>query len=127
MAKGFILTPPGALDFPALDQILDIYTAYFEEAIVAGMQTLQDLIHAFRLYAVCEPCRRVAAVGLQALIEREGSDYPIERIRMRLKCGTCGQRSQSIRIVYVGPEGRASEFRYARQTQPLQHQPRGEH
>ena len=90
------------------------------------MQTLQDLIHAFRLYAVCEPCRRVAAVDLPALIAREGRDYPIERIRMRLQCVSCGQRSQAIRIVYVGPEGRASEFRYARQTQPPQRPPRDE-
>ena len=81
------------------------------------MQTLQDLIHAFRLYGVCEPCKRVAVVDMPAVIEREGEDYPVERVRMRLKCNSCGQRSQSIRIVYVGPEGRASGFRYARQTQ----------
>ena len=83
------------------------------------MQTLADMVHAFRLYAVCEPCRRVALVDLQALIESTGADYPIDRVRMRLKCTSCGQRSQSIRIVYVGPEGRASGFRYARNTQPI--------
>ena len=82
------------------------------------MQTLADMVHAFRLYAVCEPCHRVAQVDLSGLIERDGGDYPIDRVRMRLKCEQCGQRSQSIRIVYVGPEGRASGFRYARSTQP---------
>jgi hypothetical protein len=83
------------------------------------MRTLQDLSHAFRLYAVCEPCRRVAAVDLEGLIDIEGGDYPIERVRMRLKCDSCGERSQSIRIVYVGPQGRAAGFRYARQSKPL--------
>ena len=82
------------------------------------MRTLQELTHAFRLYAVCEPCSRVALVDLDALIEREGGSYPIDRVRMRLKCEQCRQRSQALRIVYVGPEGRASGFRYARQTQP---------
>lgn len=81
------------------------------------MQTLADMVHAFRLYAVCEDCHRVALVDLPALIEQEGDAYPIDRVRMRLKCTECGQRSQSIRIVYVGPEGRASGFRYARTTQ----------
>ena len=82
------------------------------------MQTLSDLLRAFRLYAVCEPCRRVAPVDMAALVEKEGGDYPVERIRMRLKCSSCGLRTQAMRIVYVGPEGRASGFRYARQTQP---------
>lgn len=80
------------------------------------MQTLQDLVHAFRLYAVCESCQRVAAVDLPGLIEAEGGDYPLNRVRMRLYCTVCASRSQALRIVYVGPEGRASGFRYARQT-----------
>lgn len=80
------------------------------------MQTLQDLVHAFRLYAVCESCQRVAVVDLSALIEAEGGDYPIDRVRMRLYCKQCTSRSQALRIVYVGPQGRASGFRYARET-----------
>ena len=78
------------------------------------MQTLQQLAEAFRLYAVCEACQRVANVDLAALIEREGGDYPLDRVRMRLSCTGCGKRSQALRIVYVGPEGRNAEFRYSR-------------
>ena len=81
------------------------------------MQTLQDLINAFRLYAVCEACQRVAALDLPALVETEGGDYRIDRLRMRLFCRACRTRTQALRIVYVGPQGRASGFRYARQTQ----------
>ena len=37
-----------------------------------------------------------------------------DRVRMRLSCTRCGKRSQALRIVYVGPEGRNAEFRYRR-------------
>ena len=78
------------------------------------MQTLQDLSATFRLYGVCEPCQRVKAVDLAALLKKEGKDYPVDRIRMRLWCSQCRQRSRAMRIVYVGPEGRTATFRYAR-------------
>jgi len=81
------------------------------------MQTLQDLITAFRLYAVCESCQRVAALDLPRLVETEGGNYRIDRLRMRLFCQECRTRSQALRIVYVGVQGRASGFHYARKTQ----------
>jgi hypothetical protein len=78
------------------------------------LKTLQELVECFSLYAVCETCERTQAVDVKKLIAQDGADYPIERIRMRLYCAKCKQRTQSLRIVYVGPEGRASGFRYAR-------------
>jgi len=80
------------------------------------MQTLQDLAQAFRLYAVCDPCARVALIDLNQLMAREGPEYPLERVRMRLKCTACQRRTHALRVVYVGPQGRASGFRYARET-----------
>jgi len=77
------------------------------------MQTLQDLVTSFRLYGVCEPCQRVEDVNIPGLIERVGGTYPLERVRMRLACKVCKQRTQGVRIVYVGPEGRASGFHYS--------------
>ena len=78
------------------------------------MQTLQELEACFQLYAVCEACQRVVRVDLQRLIQTEGGDYPLDRIRMRLACQTCRARSRALRIVYVGEHGKASAFRYAR-------------
>ncbi len=78
------------------------------------MQTLKELADCFQLYAVCERCQRVAPLDLATLIEAEGPAYPVDRVRMRLKCTDCDVRSQALRIVYVGPEGRAAAFRYAR-------------
>jgi hypothetical protein len=78
------------------------------------MQVLNDLVARFRLYAVCEDCRRMEQLNLPQLVECEGGDYPISRLRMRLWCQNCKSRSQALRIVYVGPEGRHMTFRYTR-------------
>ena len=53
-------------------------------------------------------------VNLQSLVEKLGADYPIDRVRMRLRCNACQQRTGGVRIVYVGPGGKAASFRYAR-------------
>ncbi len=82
------------------------------------MQTLQELATCFQLYAVCEMCQRVVHVNLEHLIEVEGPEYRLDRVRMRLKCNNCNTRTQSLRIVYVGEGGKASAFRYAR-SQPV--------
>ena len=78
------------------------------------MKTLIDLLECFQLYAVCDPCQRMENVDVPKLIDALGEDYPIDRVRMRLKCNECKQRTHSVRIVYVGPEGKAASFRYAR-------------
>ena len=80
----------------------------------AFMQVLNDLVACFRLYAVCEDCHRMVPLNLPDLVEREGGNYPISRLRMRLWCQDCRSRSQALRIVYVGPEGRQVTFRYTR-------------
>ena len=86
------------------------------------MQTLQDIQNAFRLYAVCETCQRMALLDIDHLVAQEGPDYPLDRVRMRLYCRPCRTRTQALRIVYVGPEGRASGFRYARAPKPTESQ-----
>jgi hypothetical protein len=53
-------------------------------------------------------------MDLPDLIEREGCDYPLDRVRMRLYCIECRRRTQALRIVYTGAEGKAALFRYAR-------------
>ena len=78
------------------------------------MQTLADLAESFHLYGVCESCRRVKQLPLQQLIAAEGADASVDQIRLRLTCRACGQRSQALRIVYVGPGGRSASFRYSR-------------
>ena len=78
------------------------------------MQTLSDLIESFHLYGVCETCQRVAKVDLQMLIDKLGPDYTVAQVRQRLRCQGCHTRTQNMRIVYVGPGGRAAGFNYRR-------------
>ena len=78
------------------------------------MQTLSELVESFHLYGVCEPCDRMEQIDLAALVERFGADYPMQKVRAGLRCGQCGARTENLRIVYVGPEGRAAGFRYRR-------------
>ena len=78
------------------------------------MQTLAELQECFQLYAVCEDCQRMAEVDIPRLIELEGGDYRVDRVRLRLLCTTCKQRSHALRIVYVGPGRRSASFRYNR-------------
>ncbi len=78
------------------------------------MQTLAEIAACFAIYAVCEPCQRVASTGVEGGARDNGADYPIDRLRMRIFCHQCNKRTQALRIVYVGPQGRASGFRYQR-------------
>ena len=78
------------------------------------MQTLAELQEAFQLYAVCEPCHRVQEVSLTDLIAANGPEYRLDRVRLRLFCTACQQRSGALRIVYVGANRRAASFRYTR-------------
>ncbi|MEM7079371.1 MAG: hypothetical protein AAF513_12155 [Pseudomonadota bacterium] len=77
------------------------------------MKAVGELLESFALYAICDDCLRCEPLDLQALIDEVGADYPIERIRLRLRCNACNQRTQGIRIVYIGPQGKAAGFRYA--------------
>ncbi len=78
------------------------------------MKALGELLESFALYAVCDTCRRTAPVDLTLLIDKYGPEYLIDDVRQRLFCNTCKVRTQALRIVYIGPQGRAKSFRYAR-------------
>ena len=78
------------------------------------MQTLGDLARAFKLYAVCDPCARTVALDLQRLMQEQGDQCSLQQIKARVRCRQCGRRTADIRIVYVGPCGRAGGFHYNR-------------
>jgi hypothetical protein len=78
------------------------------------MQRLAELHGSFRVYAVCPPCGRMESLPLGELLERFGPAVTLADIRPRLRCKVCGERSQELRVVYVGPEGRPVVFHYRR-------------
>lgn len=78
------------------------------------MQRLTDLVECFRVYAVCAPCGRMEPVDLPSAVERLGEESTVTGLRERVRCQHCGQRTQDIRVVYVGPAQRAAGFHYRR-------------
>lgn len=78
------------------------------------MQTLNDLMGRFALYAVCVPCGRMVGLDLAELHTRFGPATPLNHITRRVRCSKCGELTRDIRIVYVGPCGAASGFHYRR-------------
>jgi hypothetical protein len=78
------------------------------------MQKLTELVDSFQVYGLCLPCGRMEALPLRDLIARHGPAITVADVRNRLCCRCCGQRSYELRVIYVGPEGAASSFRYRR-------------
>lgn len=65
------------------------------------MRNLGDIPYTFKLYGVCARCRRMAPIGVQDLIRKFGPEYPVARIRDRVRCRQCGELTQDVRLVYA--------------------------
>jgi hypothetical protein len=76
------------------------------------MTTLAELATHFELFAVCGPCRRMARFDVRRLIDTLGGDCTTDAVRARVRCRTCGRRTNDIRIVYAGRCGGARGFHY---------------
>ncbi|MFM7119949.1 MAG: hypothetical protein ACKOZX_06830 [Gammaproteobacteria bacterium] len=82
------------------------------------MQPLSELVDRFAVYALCLPCGRMEALDVAGLLQRLGASSTLDDLRPRLRCRVCGMRSQELRVVYVGPAGRAIVFQYRRERGP---------
>lgn len=80
--------------------------------IFIHMQRLVDLQACFRVYALCVPCGRMEPVDLGAALAHLGDRATVADLRARVRCRTCGRRTEDVRIVYLGPEGREASFKY---------------
>lgn len=78
------------------------------------MQTLEDLLESFHLYAVCVTCKRTVQLPIARLIDQVGAEVSAMEIRRRVRCSRCGERTGDIRIIYVGPDRAAAGFHYRR-------------
>jgi hypothetical protein len=78
------------------------------------MQSLNDLIHSFHLYAVCEACQRQTKLDIEKLISQLGPSTQVHKIRSKIKCRSCGSRTEDLRIVYVGKKDQEAIFQYRR-------------
>ena len=65
------------------------------------MRNLGEIPYSFKLYGVCPNCRRMELIGVPGLIAKFGPDYPIARIRDRVRCKQCGRHTRDLRLVYA--------------------------
>jgi uncharacterized Zn finger protein len=68
------------------------------------MRTLAEIALSFRVYGTCFRCERQELIDHETIAQKQG-DMAIPYFRTRVKCMSCGERSQDIRIVYVGKTG----------------------
>jgi hypothetical protein len=63
--------------------------------------TLKDVTDQYYYGCCCQSCLRTSRLSLSNLREHLGGDFPLRKIRERLKCGTCGNRK--VTITFLGP------------------------
>ena len=67
-----------------------------------ALATLADLTKSYRLYGVCNSCRRMEQMNLLKLSMALGAGFPITDVKARLCCSKCGSKDCGIRIVWSG-------------------------
>lgn len=55
--------------------------------------TLAEAVELLHYGACCNKCQEVRRIDLQALMNRFGADFLVERIRPHLICKKCGNRA----------------------------------
>jgi hypothetical protein len=63
--------------------------------------TLKDVTDQYYYGCCCQSCLRTARLSLSKLREHLGDDFPLRKIRERLKCETCGSRK--VTVTFLGP------------------------
>jgi hypothetical protein len=63
--------------------------------------TLKDVNDDYYYGCSCQSCLRTARLSLAKLRAHLGDDFPLKKIRERLKCETCGSRK--VTITFLGP------------------------
>jgi hypothetical protein len=68
-----------------------------------GLETLGDLGSSHAIYAICKACNRSTRLNTDRLAAVHGSALRIDKLKRRLACSECGERTREIRIVYAVP------------------------
>lgn len=69
------------------------------------LKHLSEIPLSFRLYCICAVnCESSVEVDHKALMWEHG-DLTIEYFRQKIRCSGCGERTEDIRLVYVGKTG----------------------
>ena len=71
--------------------------------VYATLETgvLKDVTDDYYFGCSCQSCLHTARLSLARLRAHLGDDYPLRKIRERLKCQTCSSRK--ITVTFLGP------------------------
>jgi hypothetical protein len=91
-----------------MDRIADMS----DSSIYARLETatLKDVSDEYYYGCSCQSCLRTARLSLSKLRAHLGADFPLIKIRERLKCETCGSRK--VTITFLGPHQKGGNLHY---------------
>jgi hypothetical protein len=72
--------------------------------------TLKDVADDYFYGCHCTSCLRTARLSLPKLRAYLGDDFPLRKIRERLKCETCGSRK--VTITFLGPHEKGGSLHH---------------
>ena len=78
--------------------------------------TLKDVSDEYYYGCSCQSCLRTARLSLSKLRAHLGADFPLIKIRERLKCQTCGCRK--VTVTFLGPHQKGGNLHYLFQAEP---------
>lgn len=55
------------------------------------------------LWVCCEACSHNVEMNPGELADRLGYDFPVPRLKGRLRCSRCGSRDADVRVQYASP------------------------
>jgi hypothetical protein len=72
--------------------------------------TLKDVTDDYYYGCSCQSCLRTARLSLSKLRAHLGDEFPLIKIRERLKCQTCSSRQ--ITITFLGPHQKGGNLHH---------------
>jgi len=69
---------------------------------------LRDVDDSYLYSVSCRSCLHTSRLRLSMLRAYLGDDFPLAKVRERLKCETCGKRE--VTILFLGPHQRTGEL-----------------
>ena len=73
---------------------------------------LKDIDERYFYRATCSACKHAARLSIRKLQQHLGGEYPLTRIRPRLRCEMCGHRGCV--ITFLPPESLTGSLVYLR-------------
>ena len=93
------------------DPTISAHTNYAQGIKHPTLETacLAQITKEFYLGAYCRKCKHSARLNADRLRTKLGGDYPVRKLRERLKCDWCGDKRQIV-VTFLAPNERAGNL-----------------